>query len=121
MKKSRTIFCLILLTLLLSCKNNSRVKEITSPEEFAARYCDCMKKNGSPKSFFYALTVCDGEFIQKNHLFRLYKTDLKYYETQKKITSFKTRDSVFFFARIVDSLTSNSCCELTANCHGDRK
>ena len=103
-----------------SCRNNTGLSDITNAREFASKYCDCMKQNKAPKDFLNALKVCDSEFTQKNRLFRLYKTHLRYLETAQKI-SYKTKDSVFKFMRVVDSCTRDNCCESTANCPGATK
>lgn len=111
---------IILYIMLVSCRNKTSLKEITDPEEFASKYCDCMEQNGGSKDFLNALKVCDNEFIHKNRLFRLYKTDLVYLATAKKL-SYETKDSVFKFMRAVDSCTRSKCCESTANCQGATK
>lgn len=117
MKNSATAAVIILYIMLVSCRNNTGLKEITDAEEFASNYCDCMKQNDAQKDFLSALKVCDSQFIKVNRLFRLYKTDLIYLETEKKL-SYSTKDSVFKFMRIVDSCTRSNCCESTANCPG---
>jgi hypothetical protein len=87
MKKKLVIVAIVILsTALSSCENRERFKQIADPKEFAQKYCDCMEKNGASKDFLYALAVCQGEFVQRNRLYRIYKTDLQYFDTQKKIS-----------------------------------
>ena len=106
---------LIIPLFVLGCSNK---KNDQSPQAAAREYCDCMKRNGASKDYLYALTVCDGELVQKYRLYRLKRIDIRYYKTNRKL-SVKTIDSIGAFSNAMDAYTHEHCCDMALNCAYD--
>jgi hypothetical protein len=117
MKSLSKIRLAIFLALLASCGKPTN-KNIDDPEVFASKYCNCMTDNGGEKNFQKALNACDSALIKENRLFRIFRTQLTYYDAS---ISAKTRDSVLKYMRVVDSCTRENCCKVTANYHETRQ
>jgi hypothetical protein len=116
MKYLSKIRLAIFVVLAASCGSPAN-KKFDNPEEFASKYCECMADNGGATDFLKALKTCDTTLTKESRLYRIYRTQLVYYDTA---ISDKTRDSVFKYMRVVDSCTRENCCKITANCHGNK-
>src|ERR1700753_1319928 len=91
-----TIFFLFGL-LIFSCKKN----DDNDATALAKSFCKCMKENGSPKHYLYALTVCDGRYVKENRFYRMYRVDIRFGEQDRKLSN-HSRDSTYQFINIFD-------------------
>jgi len=109
-KYLKSIFSLVCIIVISSCE------QMNGPTATASAFCDCLKKNGAPKQAVYARAVCDGEFIQRNRLYKLYRIDIRY--GLGKLSN-STLDSVWSFMKVFSDYTKEHCCDVVLECNGD--
>ncbi|WP_133259708.1 hypothetical protein [Pseudochryseolinea flava] len=98
-----------LITSLVACDSAYDAKKV------AARYCDCMRNNGSPENFEKASEICGDRFKAENRYLKLYSVDMRDRVLNNKISN-ETRDSVKSFVGTFINHTNTQCCEETLAC-----
>jgi len=88
------------------------------PETFGKEFCDCLKEHGSPGNYVSAMKACEAQFRKTNRMYKLYRVDMFYYESNKKVSE-KTKDSVYKYMRAFDDYTISHCCNLMGDCNID--
>jgi hypothetical protein len=111
MKNLKIIVTSLILMSLFACAK----KEKDDSATVGAAYCECMKEHGAPANYEYATMVCDGEFVKKSRLYRLYRIEWKYDWLQKKMPV-ATKDSAELFAKQFEQYTHSHCCDIVNNC-----
>jgi hypothetical protein len=101
-------------TLIYSCKQSG------TPDEAAQRFCNCMKKNGSPTNYDYAYKICNHELMQSNRMYKLFRLDVgPGYLEQKVKPTYETMDTVYKYMAIFENYEREHCCKVTLRCEED--
>jgi hypothetical protein len=80
-----------------TCKRNE-----FDPEGAAKQYCDCMNKNGSPKSYVIAKANCDLELASKNKFYKIYWIEMNYRHYTETLPQSLVDSSTMFVMRMDD-------------------
>jgi hypothetical protein len=100
---------IISIIFLLSCNNKKNL-----PLKAAKEFCDCMKKNGSPKNYNRARKICESEMICKYPELKTYFIDIylkDYGETPKNIVKDATDFAFIFLVNV-----NQNCCYEVRDC-----
>lgn len=98
------LFVLSLLVL-ASCKHDE-----LDGKYYGKKYCDCMQENIKTYDFLQARTICDGELIKENRLFRIVYIEENYGRYMTFLPK-STKDSVVAFNHEFLNFLEGYCCK----------